>query len=55
MARAHLQAGEVLSAEQSATLETLMMGLHEMQGDGMHEMQGGGMGQGMQHRMQSGG
>lgn len=63
MARAHLQAAEVLSAEQSATLETLMMGMHEMhrdgmdpmQGGGMHEMQGGGMGQGMQHRMQSGG
>lgn len=58
MARAHLQAGEVLSADQSATLETLMTGMHELHGmhdGGMHGMQDGGMGQGMQHRMQSGG
>jgi Spy/CpxP family protein refolding chaperone len=55
MAQAHVQAGEVLTAEQRATLETLMMAMHEMHRDGAHEMPGGGTGQGMQHRMQSDG
>lgn len=50
MARVHVQAADVLTAEQAATLETLMEGMHEMRGEGMHRMQGEGMGEGMQHR-----
>ncbi len=51
MARVHVQAGDVLTEEQQATLATLIQGMHEMQGEGMHPM-GEGMGEGMQQRRQ---
>ncbi|MGK7311197.1 MAG: Spy/CpxP family protein refolding chaperone [Candidatus Longimicrobiales bacterium M2_2A_002] len=54
MAGVHVSAGEVLTDEQRAKLETLTEAMHEMRGEGMHRMQGEGMhrgqGQGMEQR-----
>ena len=56
MARAHMQAGEVLTAEQKETLKSRVQEMHEnMQGERMqHRQRGGGQGEGMQHRHSGG-
>jgi len=56
MARVHMQAGEVLTAEQKEALDAHMKAMHEhMRGEGMeHRMRGEGHGEGVQHRMHSG-
>ena len=46
MAGVHVSAGEVLTDEQRAKLETLTEAMHEMRGEGMHQ----GQGRMMEHR-----